>query len=226
MKKILLVLVGLLLVGVLAGYGIGWLLQQGQPSAERIPIVVNDELPEREVQLYFADPRGTYLVPETRIIAGCEEDRDCIRGLLEALRNGSQQGLLPVLPPQAGILEIDLENDLVRVDFSKHLVDFHPGGSLSELLTVYGLANSLSENFPYLRQLQILINGQIQQTLKGHVRIDQPVYADFAYSHPAQTGPVPEIPESEMNLLPDAVGEQSGLKIEEVNEDEQLPASN
>jgi hypothetical protein len=182
---------GLLLVGILAGYGIGWLLQQSQPAAERIPIVVEDVLPEREMQLYFAAPQGGYLLAEPRLIAGCEEDSDCIRSMLEGLRSGSQQQLLPVLPPETGILDIELENDLVRINFSRHLSDFHPGGSLSELLTVYSLANSLSENFPYLRQLQILIDGQTKQTLKGHVRIDQPVYADFSYSHPPQSGSLP-----------------------------------
>ena len=191
MKKILLGLLGLLLVGVIIGYLGGLLTQQAQPPAERIPIVVDEELPEREIQLYFSDQEGRFLQPETRQIDGCEEDRDCIRSLLEALRTGSQQELLPVLPEETGILEIELENDLVRVNFSRHLSDFHPGGSLSELLTVYSLANSLSENFPYLRQLQILIDGQLQQTLKGHVRIDQPIYADFSYSHPPQTAPQP-----------------------------------
>ncbi len=195
MKKLLLGLIGLLLLGVLAGYGVGWFLQQAQEPEERIPIVVEEELPEREIQLYFTEPQGRFLMSEARLIDGCEEDRDCIRSLLEALRSGSEQQLLPVLPTQTGILEIELENDLVRVNFSRHLSDFHPGGSLSELLTVYSLVNSLSENFPYLRQLQILIDGQIQQTLKGHVRIDQPVYADFSYSHPPQSGPSPEAEE-------------------------------
>ena len=211
MKKILLILCALLLAGVLIGYGIGWLLQQRQQtSTERIPIVVEEALPEREVQLYFIEPEGRYLLPEAQLITGCEDDRDCVRSLLEALRSGSQQELLPVLPAQTGILEIEFENDLVRVNFSKHLSDYHPGGSLSELLTVYSLANSLSENFPYLRQLQILIDGKLQQTLKGHVRIDQPVYADFSYSHPPQTGPVPA---PEENLEVD-------LNNEEVNGNE------
>ena len=192
MKKILLGLFGLLLLGVLVGYAVGWFLQQAQPPAERIPIVVDEVLPEREVQLYFSDPQGGFLMPEARLIAGCDDDHDCVRSMLEALRNGSQQELLPVLPEETGILEIELENDLVRINFSRHLSDFHPGGSLSELLTVYSLANSLSENFPYLRQVQILINGQVQQTLKGHVRIDQPVYADFSYTRPPTTGPLPE----------------------------------
>ena len=72
--------------------------------------------------------------------------------------------------------------------FSRQLVDLHPGGSLTELLTVYSLANSLNENFPYLRQLQILVDGQIRQTLKGHVRIDQPVYANFSFGQPPELG--------------------------------------
>lgn len=216
MKKILLGLLGLLLIGVLAGYAIGWFLQQAQEPEVRIPIVVEEDLPEREVQLYFVDSHGSFLVPEARMIAGCDDDRDCIRSLLEALRSGSQQELLPIIPPQVGILEIELENDLVRVNFSRHLSDFHPGGSLSELLTVYGLANSLSENFPYLRQVQILIDGQPQQTLKGHVRIDQPVYADFSYSRPPQTGPLPEA----------EGGNNTELNLNEVEKDEQIPAGN
>ena len=217
MKKILLGLLGLLLIGVLAGYAISWYLQQAQQPAKRIPIVVEEQLPDREVQLYFADPQGNYLLPETRMIAGCDDDRDCIRSLVEALRSGpQQQELLPVLPTETGILDIQLENDLVRINFSHQLVDFHPGGSLSELLTVYSLVNSLSENFPYLRQLQILIDGQVQQTLKGHVRIDQPVYADFSYSRPPQSGPLPEA----------ADDKELPTETKEVTGDEQIPAGN
>lgn len=194
MKKILLGVLGLLLAGILIGYGAGWYLQQAQPLTERIPIVVEEMLPEREVQLYFIQADGRSLVPETQEIPGCEDDRDCIRSLLEVLRGGSQEGHLAVLPKATGILDIELENDLVRINFSRHLVDLHPGGSLSELLTVYSLTNSLSENFSYLRQVQILVDGQVQQTLKGHVRIDQPVYADFSYSRNPLPGPAADSP--------------------------------
>lgn len=214
MKKILLGLFGLLLIGVLVGYAVGWFLQQAQPATERIPIVVDEVLAEREVQLYFGAPQGNFLIPEARLIAGCDDDRDCVRSMLEAIRAGSQQELLPVLPEETGILEIELENDLVRINFSRHLSDFHPGGSLSELLTVYSLANSLSENFPYLRQVQILIDGQVQQTLKGHVRIDQPVYADFSYTRPPSAGPLPEVEEA-VDIVDDAE-----LETEEVRANE------
>jgi len=188
MKKILLGLIGLLIFGILAGYGIGWYLQQGKQPLKRLPIVTAVALPERTVQLYFVAPEGTYLQPELRQIPGCEEDRDCIAALLQGLIGGSQQGGSPVLPPSTRVYAIELENDLLRVNFSHQLVDLHPGGSLAELLTVYSLVNSLAENFSYLRQLQILVDGKSLVTLKGHVRIDQPIYADFRYSRPPQQG--------------------------------------
>jgi len=197
MKKILLGLLVLLVVGICAGYGIGWYLQRSQPAAERIPIVIEPDLPPREIQLYFTDPGGTYLVPELRQIPGCDADQDCMRSLFEELRKGSQQGNLPVLPEDAVLHGVELENDLVRLNVSQQLVDHLPGGSLSELLTVYSLVNSLVENFSYLRQVQILVDGQVRQTLKGHVRIDQPIFADFSFSHPPLTGPEPVVEKNE-----------------------------
>jgi hypothetical protein len=200
MKKLLLSLAGLLVFGILAGYGIGWYVQQGKQPVKRLPIVVEAELPPRAVQLYFADPQGTYLQPELRQIPGCDEDRTCIGSLLQELIGGPRQGGLPVLPQAMRVLGIELENDLVRINFSRQLLDHHPGGSLSELLTVYSLVNSLAENFSYLRQLQILVDGGILPTLKGHVRIDQPIYADFRFSRPPLPGPA---------VPPESAGQQA-----------------
>ena len=184
MKKVILGLLGILLVGVLAGYGIGWFLQQPQQDVEDIRIAVQEEIPMRGVQLYFTAAEGTYLVPETREIPICDDDGLCIRNLLSGLITGSQLGNVAILPKETKILGVEIENDLVRVNFSHQLVDFHPGGSLPELLTVYGLINTLNENFSYIRQLQILVDGEIRQTLKGHVRIDQPIYADYSFNQP------------------------------------------
>ncbi|MFK5926325.1 MAG: GerMN domain-containing protein [Desulfuromusa sp.] len=192
MKRLLLGLLGVLVVGTLVGYGVGWYFQQPQETGEEVRIVIADQLPSREIQLYFTEPQGNFLIPETYEIPGCEDDQDCIVSLLKGLIKGSQQGNLPVLPNETKIFAVEMENDLVRVNFSRQLVDFHPGGSLTELLSIYSLINSLNENFPYIRQLQIVIEGEIQQTLKGHARIDQPVYTDFSFSEPPLTGPIPE----------------------------------
>jgi Sporulation and spore germination len=182
MKKILAGLIVILVVGVLLGYGISWMSQQVQKTEDEPIRVVIEALPERMVQLYFTAPEGTFLMAETVAIPGCEEDRDCIMSLVQALTHGSQVGNLAVLPQQTAVLSAEIENDLVRIDLSQKVVDFHPGGSLTELLSIYSIANSLSENFPYIRQVQLLVDGEIRQTLKGHARIDQPIYADLSYN--------------------------------------------
>ena len=192
MKNFLLSLLGILFVGILLGYGVSWYFQQPQNKTDEVRVVIAEEVPVREVQLYFSAPSGTFLIPESREIPICDEDRDCIKSIFLNLIASSQQGNLPVLPAETKILAVEVENDLVQVDFSRHLVDFHPGGSLTELLSIYGLINSLNENFPYVRQLQIRVEGEVRQTLKGHARIDQPVYADFSFSEPPLTGPIPE----------------------------------
>jgi len=191
MNKVLIGLLSVLVTGVLLGYGVSWYLQQDQNSTEEVRIAITKEVPMREVQLYFTAPEGTFLVPEPQDIPMCDVDRDCINSLLVSLINGSQQGNFPVLPKETKILGIEVENDLVRVDFSRQLVDFHPGGSLTELLSIYSIANSLSESFPYIRQIQILVAGEVRQTLKGHVRIDQPIYANFSYDNPPLTVSLP-----------------------------------
>jgi len=183
MKKIIAGLCVVLVIGILVGYGISWLSQKPQNIADDVPTVTVEELPGRSVQLYFTASEGTFLVPETTDIPGCDEDRDCIRSLLSGLIKGSELNR-PVLPEETTILNVEIENDLARIDFSRHLVDFHPGGSLTELLSIYSIANSLSENFPYIRQVQLLVEGEVKQTLKGHARIDQPIYADFAFNSP------------------------------------------
>jgi len=188
LKGLLLVLVG----GILLGYGASWFLQRGQDSPEEIRVVIPEEIAMREVQIYFTAPEGTFLVAESRDIPVCDVDSDCMKSLLADLIAGSQQGSSAVLPKQTQVLGVEVEKDLARVNFSRQLVDFYPGGSLTELLSVYSIANSLSESFPYIRRVQILVAGEVRHTLKGHVRIDQPVYANFSYNSPPLTGLSPD----------------------------------
>lgn len=189
-KKILLISVPLL---ILIGLGIWFRPQDEKPPALPEPTKV-ESLP-REVLLYFADPAGSYLVSETQQIDGCDEDRECLRNLFMALVQGPQGELLPILPEQTRIRNIELRDDVVVVDFNDAFVHGHPGGSLSELLTVYGLANSMAVNFPYLKRVQILVEGEPVETLKGHVSLVRPVPADFSFSRPPQVethGPADE----------------------------------
>lgn len=134
----------------------------------------------RDVILYFAALDGRTLVAESRAIADCQVEEDCLRDTVRALIAGPQGDLSPILPKQVALHSVTISDSLVTVDFSRELVTGHPGGTQSELLTVYGLADSLVANFPYLRQVQILIDGAPRDTLKGHVDLRQPLFADFS----------------------------------------------
>jgi len=164
-------------------------------------------LEPRDIVLYFVDSSGFSLVSEEQQIAGCNDERQCIAQTIAALSTGSQQ-FQPVLPERTRVLGVDVEGDLARINFSRDLVDRHPGGTLSELLTVYGVTNTLAVNFPYLRRLQILVEGKIVPTLKGHVDISRPVKAEFRYSYlPQAQDANAALPETNGRAVPEVRGE-------------------
>ncbi|MGK2945224.1 MAG: GerMN domain-containing protein [Desulfuromonadales bacterium] len=151
----------------------------------------------REMILYFASTDGQTLVAETRMVKECQRDEDCLRDIVEALIAGPQSGLVPILPAQVSLHAITVADSLVSVDFSRELITAHPGGTQSELLTIYGLADTLTVNFPHLRQVQMLVNGASVATLKGHVDLRQPINPDFSLVEEglAPTGKMISLPE-------------------------------
>lgn len=172
----------LILVAILfvVGLVIGT-LQTGKAPEEAVPVVDVPASAAREVILYFSSADGQSLLAEPRQIAGCELDEDCMANTVLALISGPTKDMVPILPPRTRLLGVTADDSLVQVDFSRDLIDAHPGGTQSELLTVYGLADTLTANFPHLRQVQILVEGAPVTTLKGHVDLRRPVYPDFSF---------------------------------------------
>jgi len=181
-----LVLVAFLLI--LLVFGLLFARKYMPPSTPVAPPEAGPAEPRqlREVVLYFASPDGSYLVAEPRQIEDCLEEAECLRATLQALADGPLHELLPVIPPNVQIRDVRQEEGTATVDFSRELVSGHPGGSFSELLTVYGLADTLAESFPHIRQVRILVEGEPVATLKGHVDLRQPVMADFTFTRPPE----------------------------------------
>lgn len=192
MKTKTLVRWSLIVVFVLVGAVVGvTLVKQNLQTPEPETIEQQTEaLPMfQEFQLMFTAQDGSHLVPESRALPACEEENLCIQRLFSALAEGPVEDSLPVIPEGVQVLSVQQDAGVVIADFSADLIRLHPGGTLSELLTVYGLTNTLAVNFPHLRQLTILIDGQPVKTLKGHVSLETPVAADFAFSKPPYRGP-------------------------------------
>lgn len=156
---------------------------QVAPPPDKAPAAVPQEPRElREVLLYFGAENGRYLTAETREIEDCLDEADCIGATVQALIDGPVGDLVPILPAHATLRHVEEQDGTATVDFSQELVTGHPGGSFSELLAVYGLANTLAENFPHIRHVRILVEGAPVETLKGHVDLRGPVQADFSFS--------------------------------------------
>ena len=64
------------------------------------------------------------------------------------------------------------------VDLSGDVVSAHPGGSLTELLTVYAIVNAVTSNLPAVQRVQLLVEGKEVDTIAGHVDVRRPLERD------------------------------------------------
>jgi hypothetical protein len=65
----------------------------------------------------------------------------------------------------------------------------HPGGSLTELLTVQAIVNAVIANLPAVQRVQILVDGKEVDTIAGHVDIRQPLTRDTSLLREAEASP-------------------------------------
>jgi len=131
---------------------------------------------KKMVTLYFSDSEGEYLVGEKREILKKREAREEAEETITELIKGPKGKLIPTLPLRTKLLSLQLdERGLAKVNFNKALSKDHPGGSSAEIMTVYSIVNSLTLNFPRIRRVQILIEGEVGVSIAGHLSLDQPV---------------------------------------------------
>lgn len=145
----------------------------------------------RPVVLYFARPDGTALAGEVRYtLPGRDGPMQRLRMLAEGPR--PESGLAPVLPPGTRPLGVQVDEGVATVDFSREIIERHWGGSTAELLTVYGIVNTLTA-VPGIERVQIRVEGRPVETLAGHVDLTQPLPADpsLVAAAPSDSSPRP-----------------------------------
>jgi hypothetical protein len=129
---------------------------------------------KQAVVLYFSDGNERFLVPEKRFIPKEEKASAQGRELVKALIDGSKTGLINTFPEKVDVQHIRIENETAYVDFTKNLIKNHPGGSASEMATIFSLTNSLAENLPEIKKVKILVGGKEIPSIKGHIDTRQP----------------------------------------------------
>ncbi|MDI6776477.1 MAG: GerMN domain-containing protein [Syntrophales bacterium] len=143
------------------------------------PITGKGVLPKKRekqaVVLYFSDANERFLVPEKRYIPRGRDDVEKAMELVNALLEGSKKGLVNTFPENVNLQSIKIEGGgTAYVSFGKNLVKYHPGGSTSEISTVYSLTNTLTSNIPAIKKVKILIEGKEAESIKGHIDLRYP----------------------------------------------------
>ena len=143
------------------------------PTADRTTRTATQE--REQFTLYFADTNERFLVPESRYISKHGNKAEQAEELVRALIEGSNLGGMRTIPAEAYLISVSVRNeDTAVVNFRRNLVDLHPGGSASEIMTVYSITNTILTNIPSLSQVFFQIDGRPIRTLKGHIDTEMP----------------------------------------------------
>jgi hypothetical protein len=147
------------------------------------------ETPHIAVTLFYAAPEGDALVPIRR-------DVPLANGLVP---QGREILIAQLQPPPAPYVSAIPAGTTLRAfyvsDKGDAFVDLggisaaHPGGSLTELLTVQAIVNAVIANLPAIQRVQILVDGKEVDTIAGHVDIRRPLTRDAALIRQTETAP-------------------------------------
>ncbi|MGI6452125.1 MAG: GerMN domain-containing protein [Syntrophomonadaceae bacterium] len=176
MKKLIYILFCLIIWTCLFGTGC-----QGNTSSSENPPLTPDkneqEMIKQEVVLYFGDDQAMYLIPEKRTISHKKDatTADIAALILKEIVAGPQsETLRRTIPPEARLLNVKVEGKIAYADFTKEIITMHWGGSAGETMTITSIVNSLTE-LPEIDKVQILIEGEAQDSLVGHWYIREPI---------------------------------------------------
>ena len=104
---------------------------------------------------------------------------DQISELVTTLIGGSNTGLVGTFPEGTKVEGVKIKNGSASVSFNRTLVDLHPGGSASEMMTIYSLTNTITRNMPQVKSVKILVEGKEIETIKGHIDTRNPFTANM-----------------------------------------------
>lgn len=190
MNRVMAVVVAGLVTAGLLGWLLMWALGNflrspagTQTEVAAVPAVATPDPavepagPRIKATLYFVAEDGQRLVGVESEVPLAEGAVAQARAIVDALLSTTPPApLSPSVPPGTTLrgIYVSSRNEMF-VDLDSTVRAKHPGGSMQELLTVYGLVNTILVNLPTVTEVQILIDGREVDTLAGHVDLRGPL---------------------------------------------------
>ena len=160
---------------------------EAAPSGDAASESGSAPIAKASVTLYFPSATDDALAVEKREIVDTKGPGDRGTQILAALLAGPQtEGALPVFPEGTTLRKLWVRDDgSAFADFSAEFAGAAAGGSSDEILTVYAIVDSLTENVAEIRRVGILVAGRERDTL-GHLDLRRPLPADLSLAQPAK----------------------------------------
>ena len=119
------------------------------------------------------------LVPEARTVTLPENDAAALAMVIRELLKGSANASVSRAFPADTVLRAAylLPDGNAIVDLGgQTLAAGWNTGSHQEMIAAYSVVETVIANFPAVRRVRLLVNGQVVPTLAGHVQLDKPLY--------------------------------------------------
>ena len=192
----------LLLVGGAAAatyYLPRWLAPAQAPPP--VEVAAQPANPRIKATLYYVSDDGLHLVPHEREVAFGEGVVEQARLIVEAQLEPAPAPLVSPVPAGTTLKAVYVSaGGQVFVDLSGEISTAHPGGAISELLTVYAIVDVLTTNLPAVVAVQLLVDGRQVDTIAGHVDLRRPLVKSASWiqapESAAVVAPAPAVPTS------------------------------
>ncbi len=130
---------------------------------------------KKEVVLYFSDTNERFLVPEKRLVPKGKNTAAQAEEIVRSLIEGPKMGQIRTIPAAAKLQGIRIADGTATLNFDNAFIEQHPGGTASEVATVYSLANTLAQNLPEIKRVRFQVGGKDITTIKGHIDLREPI---------------------------------------------------
>jgi hypothetical protein len=151
------------------------------PIETAAPLVAPAAVAHITATLFYVAPDGQSLVPTMREVPLAEGPVAQGREILLAQLQGPPEPYVSAIPAGTTLRGFYVtDRTEAYVDLSREVASLHPGGSFTELLTVYTIVNAVTTNLPAVERVQILVDGKEAETLAGHVDLRRPLQANLA----------------------------------------------
>lgn len=167
-KKTMIIII-IILCGLLLGLvSIFFVKDKKEEITEILPEeeISDEQLRQTMVSLYYANKETKKLMPEARLVDVKllinEPYELLINLLMEEPKNSS---LRTVIPNNVTVNKVELNSDVLYIDFSKEFIENHEGGLENEKNTIYSIVNTLTE-LTEINGIKILIDNKEDMSFK------------------------------------------------------------